>query len=163
WRFLPDDFRIRTKMIERYGETIMPEGNTIQDWPVSYDELEPHYDRFEYVAGISGKAGNIKGQIQPGGNPLEGWRAREFPTPPLMREPTFEARTECEVTKVNLAPDGKTATGVTYVDASGEEWEQPADLVLICAYALFNVRLLLLSGIGKPYDFASGEGVVGRN
>jgi gluconate 2-dehydrogenase alpha chain len=83
--------------------------------------------------------------------------------PALMREPTFEARTECEVTKVNLAPDGKTATGVTYVDAAGEEWEQPADLVLVCAYALFNVRLLLLSGIGKPYDFASNEGVVGRN
>ena len=26
-----------------------------------------------------------------------------------------------------------------------------------------NVRLLLLSGIGKPYDPATGEGVVGRN
>ena len=35
--------------------------------------------------------------------------------------------------------------------------------MLVCAYALFNVRLLLLSGIGKPYDPASGEGVVGRN
>ena len=28
---------------------------------------------------------------------------------------------------------------------------------------LFNVRLMLLSGIGKPYDPATGEGVVGRN
>ena len=83
--------------------------------------------------------------------------------PALVREPTFEARTECEVTKVNLAKDGKTATGVTYVDLNGEEWEQPADIVLVCAYALFNVRLLLLSGIGKPYDPATGEGVVGRN
>ena len=78
--------------------------------------------------------------------------------PALVREPTFEARTECEVTKVNLAGDGKTATGVTYVDANGEEWEQPADLVLVCAYALFNVRLLLLSGIGKPYDPATRRG-----
>ncbi len=78
--------------------------------------------------------------------------------PALVREPTFEARTECEVTKVNLSGDGKTATGVTYVDLDGEEWEQPADLVLVCAYALFNVRLLLLSGIGKPYDPASGRG-----
>ena len=83
--------------------------------------------------------------------------------PALVREPTFEARTECEVTKVNLSVDGKMATGVTYVDANGEEWEQPADLVLVCAYGLFNVRLLLLSGIGKPYDPASNEGVVGRN
>ena len=23
---------------------------TIQDWGVTYDELEPHYDRFEYLA-----------------------------------------------------------------------------------------------------------------
>jgi len=233
WRFLPQDFRIRSHMTERYGAGILPEGNFIQDWPVSYDELEPYYDKFEYVAGISGKAGNIKGQIQPGGNPFEGPRSREYPTPPikqgysqelfakaatnmglhpfprpsgtlsvaytntygctmapctycgfcerfgcanyskstpqacvlpaLVREPTFEARTECEVTKVNLSGDGKTATGVTYVDANGEEWEQPADLVLVCAYALFNVRLMLLSGIGKPYDPASGEGAVGRN
>jgi gluconate 2-dehydrogenase alpha chain len=83
--------------------------------------------------------------------------------PALIREPTFEARTECEVTKVNLSGDGKMATGVTYVDAEGQEWEQPADLVLLCAYSLFNVRLLLLSGIGKPYDPATDEGVVGRN
>jgi gluconate 2-dehydrogenase alpha chain len=233
WRFLPDDFRIRSHTIERYGEAFLPEGNHIQDWPVSYDELEPYYDKFEYVAGISGKAGNIKGEKQPGGNPFEGARARDYPTPPLkqgfaqdlftkaatglgmhpfprpsanisaaytnpygcsmapctycgfcerfgcsnyskaspqtcvlpalVREPTFEARTECEVTKVNLASDGKTATGVTYVDASGEEWEQPADVVLLCAYALFNVRLLLLSRIGQPYDPGRDEGVVGRN
>jgi choline dehydrogenase-like flavoprotein len=76
WRFLPDDFRIRSRMIERYGEGILPEGNHIQDWPVNYDELEPYYDKFEYVAGISGKAGNLKGDIQPGGDPFEGARAR---------------------------------------------------------------------------------------
>ena len=233
WRFLPDDFRIRSHMTERYGAAIMPKDNTIQDWPVSYADLEPYYDRFEYVAGISGKAGNIKGQIQPGGNALEGPRGRDYPTPPmrqgyaqelftkaatekglhpfprpsgnlstaytnpygcsmgpctycgfcewfgcanyskaspqtcvlpaLVREPTFEARTDCEVTKVNLAADGKTATGVTYVDQQGQEWEQPASLVLVCAFSLFNVRLLLLSGIGKPYDPNTNEGVVGRN
>ena len=37
------------------------------------------------VAGISGKAGNIKGQIQPGGNPFEGARERDYPTPPLRQ------------------------------------------------------------------------------
>ena len=62
-----------------------------------------------------------------------------------------------------LSADGKRATGVTYIDANGEEWEQPADLVLLCAYGFFNVRLMLLSGIGKPYDRANNEGVVGRN
>ena len=34
---------------------------TIQDWGVTYDELEPYYDKFEYLCGISGKAGNLKG------------------------------------------------------------------------------------------------------
>lgn len=233
WRFLPDDFRIRSRMIERYGGKILPEGNYIQDWPVSYDELEPYYDKFERVAGISGKAGNLRGEIQPGGNPYEGPRQSEYPTPPmkqgyaqelfakaatglglhpfpqpsanisaaytnpygctmasctycgfcerfgcanyskaspqtcvlpaLIREANFEVRTDCEVTRVNLAPDGKMATGVTYVDANSEEWQQPADLVLVCAFSLFNVRLLLLSGIGKPYDPASNKGAVGRN
>jgi gluconate 2-dehydrogenase alpha chain len=83
--------------------------------------------------------------------------------PALMREENFEARTECEVTKVTLTPDRKHATGVSYVDAQGQTWEQPADLVVICAFALFNVRLLLLSGIGRPYDRDRHEGVVGRN
>ena len=91
WRFLPDDFRIRSHMIQRYGGGILPEGNFIQDWPVSYDELEPYYDKFEYVAGISGKAGNIKGQIQAGGNPFEGARSREYPTPPIKQSVSFNA------------------------------------------------------------------------
>ncbi len=83
--------------------------------------------------------------------------------PALVREPNFEARTDSEVTRITLSPDGKHATGVTYVDLQGQEWEQPADLVLLCAFGLFNVRMLLLSGIGKPYDPATETGVVGRN
>lgn len=233
WRFLPADFVKRSQTIERYGEAALPEGNSIQDWGVSYNELEPYYDQFEYTCGISGRAGNIAGTIQPGGNPFEGARKRDYPTgpmtqgyaqslftkaaterglhpfprpsanlsaawtnpygctlgpctycgfcerfgcanysksspqtcvlPALVREPGFEARTECEVTRVLLTPDKKRATGVVYVDAQGQEWEQPADLVLLCAYGLFNVRLMLLSGIGQPYDRDRNEGVVGRN
>ena len=64
----------------------------------------------------------------------------------------FEARSECEVLKVNLDRSGKRATGVTYVDSSGRQWEQPAELVLICAFAFNNVHMMLLSGIGRPYD-----------
>ncbi len=233
WRFLPSDFVIRSHFAGRYGEGILPEGHQIQDWGVTYEELEPHYDAFEYLAGISGIAGNLKGTTQPGGNPFEGARSRPYPTPPqaqgyaqtlftkaaaeaglhpfprpsanlstaytntygvrmapctycgfcerfgcanysksspqtcvlpaLIRRPNFEARTLCEVTRVNLSPDARHATGVTYVDTQGEEWEQPADLVLLCAFSFFNVRLMLLSGIGKPYDPRSGTGVVGRN
>ena len=58
---------------------------TIQDWGITYEELEPFYDRFEYLCGISGKAGNLKGEIQPGGNPFEGPRNRDYPTPPMQQ------------------------------------------------------------------------------
>jgi gluconate 2-dehydrogenase alpha chain len=233
YRFLPTDFNVRSHLEQRYGKSALPADMTIQDWPVSYDELEPCYDRFEKLCGTSGKAGNIRGKIQEGGNPFEGWRSSEYPTPPLktpyasalfaeaaksigrhpfpqpagnlsrsytnplgvtlgqcsycgfcerfgcgnyskstpqtcvlpalMRFPNFSVRTESEVTKINLDSTGKKATGVTFVDTSGEEYEQPADLVLVCAYALFNVRLMLLSKIGKPYDPQTGQGVVGRN
>jgi gluconate 2-dehydrogenase alpha chain len=224
---------VRSHLEQRYGKTALPADMTIQDWPVSYDEIEPYYDRFEKLCGTSGKAGNIRGAKQPGGNPFEGWRSSEYPTPPLkqglgatlfaeaarklghspfpqpasnlseayvnplgiklgqctycgfcerfgcgnysksspqtcvlpalLRFPNFTAQTESEVIKINLDGTGKRATGVTYVDTSGEEWEQPANIVLVCAFALFNVRMLLLSGIGKPYDPQTGQGVVGRN
>jgi gluconate 2-dehydrogenase alpha chain len=81
----------------------------------------------------------------------------------LIRKPNFEARTNCEVTRINLDRSSKRATGVTFVDSSGEEWEQPADLVLLCAFQLFNVQLLLLSGIGQAYDPRTGQGQIGRN
>ena len=48
---------------------------TIEDWGVTYDELEPYYDRFEKLCGISGKAGNLRGQKIAGGNMFEGPRA----------------------------------------------------------------------------------------
>jgi gluconate 2-dehydrogenase alpha chain len=67
------------------------------------------------------------------------------------------------VVKLNLDSTGKRVVSATYVDASGQEFEQPADLVVLCAYILHNVRLLLLSGIGKPYDPQTGQGVIGKN
>jgi gluconate 2-dehydrogenase alpha chain len=83
--------------------------------------------------------------------------------PVLLRKDNFELRTESEVLRVNLDSSGRRATGVSYVDLQGQEYEQPADLVILCAYALENVRLLLLSGIGKPYDASSSQGLVGKN
>ena len=83
WRFLPSDFVARSHNLQRYGKQAIPPDMTIQDWGITYEELEPHYDRFEYLCGISGKAGNVRGVIQPGGNPFEGPRAREYPNPPM--------------------------------------------------------------------------------
>jgi gluconate 2-dehydrogenase alpha chain len=83
--------------------------------------------------------------------------------PVLMGDKNFELRTHARVTKVNLDSTGKRATGVTYVDAQGREFEQPAELVLLMSYVFSNVRLMMLSGIGERYDPATSRGVVGRN
>ncbi len=83
--------------------------------------------------------------------------------PALRQEKRFELRTNANVLKVNLTDDKSRATGVTYVDGQGREMEQPADLVIIGAFQFHNVHLMLLSGIGKPYNPETGEGVVGRN
>jgi len=233
WRFLPWDFETKSRTLARYGKNQAAEDCTMQDWGVSYDELEPHFDRFEYLYGISGKAGNLQGKIISGGNPFEGPRSREYPNPPLktayssalfakaaqamgyrpfpvptgansrpykneygatiaacvycgycqffgcemgakaspqtavlpalMQNKNFELRTLCNVVKVNLDSEKKRAVSVTYVDSRGREFEQPADLVLLTSYVLNNTRLMLLSGIGKPYDPVANTGVLGRN
>ena len=49
WRFLPSDFVQRSHIEERYGKKFIPEDMTIQDWGVTYNELEPYYDKWEYV------------------------------------------------------------------------------------------------------------------
>src|SRR5690606_2379834 len=48
WRFDETDFNVRTSTIERYGEEALPEGHLIEDWPFTYDDLEPFYDQAEY-------------------------------------------------------------------------------------------------------------------
>ena len=67
------------------------------------------------------------------------------------------------MTRILRDNTGKVATGVLYIDEDGREVEQPADLVVLCAFQMHNVRLLLLSEIGVPYDPVSGEGIVGKN
>lgn len=233
YRFLPSDFVLRSHYSEKYGRNFIDADLTVQDWGVTYDELEPFYDLFERVCGIGGRAGNLKGRRQPGGNPFEGPRSAEYPNPPMtqdfagalfqkaaaslglnpfpqpsanmtrhytnpygaqmkpcmycgycerfacehfakaspqvcvlpfaMKNPNFELRTRAHVNRVLLDAGGKRATGVLYVDEGGREFEQPAEIVVLCAYGLWNVHLLLVSGIGQPYDPATGEGVVGRN
>ena len=234
WRFLPTDLKAYSHNLQRYGkDAVTAYDMTLQDYPHSWEELEPCYDQFEKLCGVSGKAGNLNGSIQEGGNPFEGPRSSDYPTPPmawpaspamfakaaqklgykpfphpsgnlsqqyvnplgaqigkctycgfcekfgcgnyskaspqttvlpyLMAKTNFELRTESEVLKIERTADGKHATGVTYIDSAGQEFFQPARIVILSAYVLHNVRLLLLSKIGQPYDPATGQGVVGKN
>jgi len=48
-RFLPDHFR----MASLYGT---PPGSTLTDWPITYNDLEPHYTAIEQAIGIAGLA-----------------------------------------------------------------------------------------------------------
>lgn len=221
FRFLPYDFKIRSMTEERYGKDKIPPEMTIQDWGITYDQLEPYFDKFEKTTGISGEE-----------NPLAGKRSNPYPTPPMLHTPSmkmfadaaknlelnpytvpsanlsesytnpdgisraacqycgycerfgceygakadpvvtvipvakktgkFEIRTHSYVRRI-LHKGGK-ATGVMYTDlTTGEEIEQPADIVVSTGYVFNNTRLMLLSKIGKPYDSSSGTGVIGKN
>ena len=67
WRFMPQDFRMRST----YGA---PQGSSLEDWPIGYDDLEPFYDKAEYEIGVSGDES---------ANPFHGPRRRGLPMPPL--------------------------------------------------------------------------------
>jgi choline dehydrogenase-like flavoprotein len=67
WRFMEQDFRLRSL----YGA---PEGSTLEDWPLTYAELEPFYERAEWEIGVSGDMA---------GNPFSPPRAKPYPMPPF--------------------------------------------------------------------------------
>jgi gluconate 2-dehydrogenase alpha chain len=234
WRNLPTDFRIRSALGERYGANAIADDMTIQDWPVSYDELEPFYDRFDKLCGVSGQAGNLRGETVSGGNPFEGPRSNHYPNKPikaglgpamfgeaarslgyhpfpapvatssapytnpegmtlgrceycghcnrtacesnakaspnitlmpaLRADARFALRTRAFVSRLIYDKAARKVTGVVYTDMrNGEEYEQPAGLVVLSAFTFGNTQQLLLAGIGEPYDPATGNGVVGKN
>ena len=221
FRFLPYDFEIKTKTIEKYGKNKIKKDYQIQDWGITYDELEPYYDKFEKTCGLSGEP-----------NPLGGKRSSDYPTPPMKKTvitrkfreaakemglhpfslpsanlsedytnpdgekinacqycafcerfgceygaksspnvtviPTakktgnFELRTHANVVEI-IHKNGK-ATGVKYIDTlKGEEYIQPADVVVLTSYVMNNNKLLLVSNLGQPYNPETGKGVIGKN
>jgi len=221
YRYDPYDFEIYSKTVDRYGKKKIPEDMTIQDWGITYDELEKYYDKFEKVAGISGEE-----------DPLGAKRSSDYPNPPMVETPNlrlfkdaaknlgyhpfqvpsgnitenyenpdgqvinqcqycafcthygcdFGAKADPIVTVIPAAEEtdnfelrtnsyarrviheGGKAKGVMYVDTeTGQEYEQPADVVVLAAFTFTNNRLLLLSDIGEPYDPKTKKGVIGRN
>jgi len=81
--------------------------------------------------------------------------------PVIAKQNSVSLKTGAHVRRI-VHKDGQ-ATGVTWVDAEGQEFFQPADLVIAASWTLNNARLLLLSGAGVPYDPVTGKGQVGRN
>ncbi len=227
WRLNPWDFSVVTETARRYGASRIPAGSTVEDWPFGYDELEPYYDRVEREVGISGQAGNVRGDIDLRGNRFEGPRQREFPMPPLrwtafhdrmaaaartlgwgpfpgpaaVNSEAYDNRPGCgyhgfcnkggcpvnaknathittipravdtgnlkvvtraHVTTLEVGSDGRVS-GVNYV-VGGNEYFQPARVVLVASYTYENVRLLLLSkSRAYPDGLSNNHGQVGRH
>jgi choline dehydrogenase-like flavoprotein len=69
WRFMEQDFR----MASTYG---VPEGSSLADWPISYSDLEPFYERAEVEIGVCGDADE---------NRYKAPRRRGYPMPPVPR------------------------------------------------------------------------------
>lgn len=228
------DTMLRTRLVDRYGAKAIPAELFVQDWGVKYHELEPYHDAFEKLYGVAGKAGNIRGKLQEGGNPFEAPRSGEYPQRPLeiteagvifskaasslgykpfplpasnspdpytnpdgmklgacqycghcerficesnakaspeillypvlRRHANFEIRPFSQVVGIDYDAKSKRAIGVRYLDLqTGDEIEQPADVVVLSAFPMTNSKLLLMGGIGKPYDPKTREGVVGKN
>jgi choline dehydrogenase-like flavoprotein len=67
WRFLPQSFRLKTT----YGAV---EGSSVEDWPISYDDLEPYYEKAEIEIGVSGDYSQT---------PYASPRKKPLPMPPL--------------------------------------------------------------------------------
>ncbi|ULM99131.1 GMC family oxidoreductase [Peribacillus frigoritolerans] len=221
YRFLPYDFEIKSLTEKRYGKNKIKSDYPIQDWGITYDQIEPYYDTFEKMAGISGETVKLYGK-----------RSNPYPTGPMIKthvlaefeqaakklgykpymipsanlsenyeNPDGISRSACQycafcenfgceygakadpvVTVIPVAKktgnldlrtysnvtrilnDGTKATGVIYVDTfTGEEFEQPAEVVVLASYVFNNVRLLLNSNLGVPYDPKTRNGVIGKN
>src|SRR5260370_233379 len=82
WRWTDMEFKVRSNYEERYGKQFIPDDMTIQDWGITYAELEPYYDKFEYTAAVSGKAGNIGGEILSRGHTVPAAPAPGYTVPP---------------------------------------------------------------------------------
>lgn len=83
--------------------------------------------------------------------------------PTAKKTGNFELRTESYVRRVLYNGGGK-ADGVLYVDRrTGQEYEQPAEVVVLAAFTFANNRLLMLSDIGEKYNPKTRKGVIGRN
>jgi gluconate 2-dehydrogenase alpha chain len=230
-RYREDQFQLATHLKERFAAAHLPEDLAVQNWGLTYDDLEPYYWRAEQMLGVGGKAGNLRGTIIEGGDPFEGPRANEFPTPPhktsfigslfkkgcrdlgyrpfpipaatlsqpylnpdgiqrpgcmycgycgrygcmigakaqpsntllplLANKKNFRLQTGAWVRRI-AHRDG-SAVGVSYVDESGREMLQPADVVILSSWTANNNRLLMMSGIGEQYDPTTGKGTLGKN
>jgi choline dehydrogenase-like flavoprotein len=195
-----DDFRLRSK----FGRGL--------DWPISYADLRPYYDRVQDFVGLSGDASREPWRPPGADYPLppipvfrhaellgEGFARKKIPVSPIpitvLSQPyrdrpaclwdgwcdagcpigaisnplmtyypravaasaTFQA--DSHVTRVLTDPSRSRASGVEYVDGSGQRKTIEAGLVILAAFTVENTRILLNSAEG---GLANRSGTLGR-
>lgn len=223
-RFGPWVYEAYSRTVNQQGASVLPSNHTIEDWPVTYNEMRPYYDAWERMMGI---AGDTQDPFTPGA---------KFPLPPhpftpvskIFKDATeslgyhphssvsaitskpyvnqygvprnacvydgycaaacnyacevgakssshvttvpaaigsghFDMRLNSFVFRIDLDGSGKKATGVRYYDAGGNVHVQPGKVIFNGIWGFNIVRLMLLSGIGRPYNPVTGEGSLGRS
>lgn len=202
-RFMPSDFRVRTL------------DGVAEDWPFTYEDLEPFYDQMDVEMGVSGLAGDpayppqkeyplpplpigkIGMKAAEGMNKL-GWHW--WPGPNAIPSRDYDGRNQCvrrgtcltgcpekakastdhthwpialkhgaklitgaRVREITVNAEG-LADGAVYLDRSGRELKQRAQIVIVCGNGVGTPRLLLLSqSAGHPDGLANSSGLVGKN
>jgi choline dehydrogenase-like flavoprotein len=203
-RLHPEDFHMKSL----YGRGL--------DWPISYDDLRPYYDRIQHEVGISGD--HVAEVWRPAADPYpmpplktfrhvhrleEGFKKlgiRTAPVPAAINSVEYngrkaciydawchagcpigalanpqvtylpkaiaagaEVRSHCHVERVLMNASGERAIGVEYFDEQKQRQVQPADVVVLAAFAAHNPRILLNSATDKhPDGLANSSGLLGR-
>lgn len=78
YRFSPYDFQIKTMTEQRYGKNKLGKDYQLQDYPLTYEELEPYFTTFEQAIGVAGEPGFFDSK-----------RSRPYPMPPLVKTPVL--------------------------------------------------------------------------
>jgi gluconate 2-dehydrogenase alpha chain len=216
-RFHPHHFQPLTRVHARWGAAALPDGCTLADWPMTYDDLEPYFSAIEHLVGVAGdshyptiprsrpypmpplrpfrmgedfRAATTAMGLHPypvpvglnsvpydgrpatrytswavGIGPLadDRWHPALSTVPEALASGNLDLRTQCRVTRVLTDRDGH-ASGVEYVDATGQQRTQRARTVILASYTFENVRLLLLSGDARhPHGLGNNDGQVGKH
>lgn len=75
----------------------------------------------------------------------------------------LDLRADCRVTRLVADDASKRVRAVRYVASDGQEYEQPANVVILSAFVYENVRRLLLStSPAYPKGLANSNGQVGK-
>ena len=150
-----------------------------QDWPISYEDLAPYYDRVEEFLGLYGSKSGLSNL--PEGKYLAPWpltsqenlfkttienrwperkvvnarimrQTSRIPLPLLAAKESghCDVRSDAVVSKIETDPHTGKASGVCFVDRqSKKSYTVRSRAVVLCASAFESIRLLLNSGSSK--------------